>query len=52
MLVENPKELGSISKSIFAKAWEKGETKEIIEKTIEAVKDPKAAARSSWRPKK
>ena len=52
MLVENPKELGSISKSILTKAWEKGETKEILEKTLEAVKDPKAAARKSWRPKR
>lgn len=52
MLVDQPKELGSISKSILTKAWQKGETKEILEKTLEAVKDPKAAARNSWRPKK
>lgn len=52
MLVDRPKELGSISRSILQKAWANEDTKEILTQVIEQVQNPKAAARNSWRPKR
>src|SRR4051812_13361305 len=45
MLVEHPKELGSISRSIMQKAWESDDTKTILKEVMKQVTDPKAAAR-------
>ena len=52
MLVNSPRELGSILKSVFAAAWQQDETKTILQRELEQVRDPKAAARNAWRPKR
>ncbi|HUS31207.1 MAG TPA: hypothetical protein VMZ53_22005 [Kofleriaceae bacterium] len=52
LLVKRPAELATISKAIITRAFAEPNTKEILTKIVKEAADPKAAARSSWTPKR